>query len=42
MRYLKGLALAAAMAAVFVVFGPGTASATVLCKTKTSPARRPT
>jgi hypothetical protein len=37
MKYLKGLAVAAAMAAVFVVFGAGTASATVICKTKTSP-----
>lgn len=37
MNYLKGLAVAAAMAAVFVVFGAGTASATVICKTKTSP-----
>jgi len=37
MNYLKGLAVAAVMAAVFVVFGAGTASATVLCKTKTSP-----
>lgn len=41
MRYLKGLALAAAVAAVFVVFGAGTASATVICKTKTSPCASP-
>lgn len=37
MNYLKGLAIAATMAAVFVVFAAGTASATVICKTKTSP-----
>jgi hypothetical protein len=37
MKYLKGLAVAAAMAALFVVFGAGPASATVICKTKTSP-----
>lgn len=41
MKYLKGLAVAAAMAAVFVVFGAGTASATVICKTKTSPCSSP-
>jgi hypothetical protein len=41
MNYLKGLAVAAAMAAVFVVFGAGTASATVICKTKTSPCTSP-
>lgn len=41
MGYLKGLALAAAMAAVVVVFGAGTASATVICKTKTSPCGSP-
>jgi hypothetical protein len=41
MNYLKGLAVAAAMAAVFVVFGAGTASATVICKTKTSPCASP-
>ena len=41
MNYLKGLALAAAMAAVFVVFGAGTASATVVCKTSTSPCSSP-
>lgn len=41
MRYLKGLAVAAAIAAVFVVFGAGTASATVICKTKTSPCGSP-
>jgi hypothetical protein len=41
MTYLKGLAVAAVMAAVFVVFGAGTASATVVCKTKTSPCASP-
>lgn len=41
MKYLKGLAVAAAMAAIFVVFGAGTASATVICKTKTSPFASP-
>ena len=41
MKFLKGLAIAAAMAAVFVVFGAGTASATVICKTKTSPCGSP-
>ena len=41
MKYLKGLAVAAAMAAVFVVFAAGTASATVVCKTKTSPCGSP-
>lgn len=41
MRYLKGLAVAAAMVAVLVVFGAGTASATVICKTKTSPCGSP-
>ncbi|HEV2791214.1 MAG TPA: hypothetical protein VGV69_07950, partial [Solirubrobacterales bacterium] len=41
MKYLKGLVLAAAMAAVFVVFGAATASATVVCKTKTSPCASP-
>jgi hypothetical protein len=41
MKYLKGLAIAAAMAAVFVVFGAATASATVICKTKTSPCGSP-
>jgi hypothetical protein len=41
MKYLKGLAVAAAMAAVFVVFGAGPASATVICKTKTSPCGSP-
>jgi hypothetical protein len=41
MKFLKGLALAAAMAAVFVVFGAGTASATVICKTSTSPCGSP-
>lgn len=37
MKYLKGLALVAAIVAAFVAFGAGSASATVLCKTKTSP-----
>ena len=41
MRYFKGLAVAAAIAAVFVVFGAGSASATVICKTKTSPCASP-
>ncbi|HET7417796.1 MAG TPA: hypothetical protein VFJ61_09255 [Solirubrobacterales bacterium] len=41
MKYLKGLALAAALAAVFAVFAAGTASATVICKTKTSPCGSP-
>jgi hypothetical protein len=41
MKYLKGLAVAAAMAALFVVFGAGSASATVICKTKTSPCGSP-
>ncbi len=41
MKFLKGLAIAAAMAAVFVVFGAGTASATVICKTSTSPCGSP-
>jgi hypothetical protein len=41
MQFLKGLAIAAAMAAVFVVFGAGTASATVICKTSTSPCASP-
>lgn len=41
MNYLKGLAVAAVMAAIFVALGAGTASATVLCKTKTSPCASP-
>jgi hypothetical protein len=42
MNHLKGLAIAAAMAAVLlVVAGAGSASATVLCKTKTSPCTSP-
>ena len=41
MKYLKGLAVAAVMAAIFVVFGASTASATVICKTKTSPCASP-
>jgi hypothetical protein len=42
MNHLKGLAIAAAMAAVLlVVAGTGSASATVICKTKTSPCASP-
>ncbi|HEX5525707.1 MAG TPA: hypothetical protein VFX44_00750 [Solirubrobacterales bacterium] len=41
MNYLRGLAVAVAMAAMFVVIGAGTASATVICKTKTSPCTSP-
>lgn len=41
MKYLKGLAVAVAMAALLVVFGAGTASATVVCKTSTSPCASP-
>jgi len=41
MSYLKGLAVAVAIAAVFVVFGAGMASATVVCKTSTSPCTSP-
>lgn len=41
MRYVKGLALVAAVTALFVVFAVGTASATVICKTKTSPCGSP-
>lgn len=37
MKYLQGMAVAAAMAAVLAVIGAGSASATVICKTKTSP-----
>jgi len=41
MKYLKRLAVAAVMAALFVAFGAGSASATVICKTKTSPCASP-
>jgi hypothetical protein len=41
MKYLKGLALAALMAAVLAIAGAGTASATVVCKTSTSPCASP-
>jgi hypothetical protein len=41
MKFLKGLAIAAAMAAVLAIFGAGTASATVVCKTSTSPCASP-
>lgn len=41
MSYLKGLAVAVMVAAVFVVFGASTASATVICKTKSSPCASP-
>jgi hypothetical protein len=41
MKYLKGLALVVAAAAVLAVFGAGSASATVVCKTKTSPCSSP-
>jgi hypothetical protein len=41
MKYLIGLAVAAAMAALLVVVGAGTASATVVCKTSTSPCASP-
>jgi len=42
MNHLKGLAIAAAMAAtLLVVAGTGSASATVLCKTKSSPCASP-
>ena len=41
MKYWMGLAVAATMAAVLAIFGVGTASATVVCKTKTSPCASP-
>lgn len=41
MSYLKGLVVAAAMAALMVVVGVGSASATVVCKTSTSPCSSP-
>lgn len=41
MSYLKGLVVAAVLAAVVMVVGAGTASATVICKTKTSPCSSP-
>lgn len=41
MKYLKGLAVVAALAALLAVAAAGTASATVLCKTKMSPCGSP-
>jgi len=41
MNYLKRLAVAASVAAVFAVVGAGSASATVICKTSTSPCASP-
>jgi hypothetical protein len=41
MNYLKGLAAVAAMAALLVVASAGTASATVVCKTSSSPCSSP-
>jgi len=41
MNYLKGLAVAAAMAALMIAVGAGSASATVVCKTSTSPCGSP-
>lgn len=41
MNYLKGLVLAAVFAVALMVAGAGTASATVICKTKTSPCGSP-
>ncbi|HET8815210.1 MAG TPA: hypothetical protein VFM51_09685 [Solirubrobacterales bacterium] len=42
MNHLKGLAIAAAMAAaLLVIAGTGSASATVICKTKASPCASP-
>ena len=42
MNHLKGLAIAAAIAAaLLVVAGTGSSSATVLCKTKSSPCSSP-
>lgn len=37
MSYLKGLVVAAVVAAALLAIGAGSASATVICKTKTSP-----
>jgi hypothetical protein len=41
MSYLKGLAVAAVIAAALLIVGAGSASATVICKTKTSPCSSP-
>jgi hypothetical protein len=41
MKYLKAAAVLAMLAAVVAALGAGTASATVLCKTKTSPCGSP-
>lgn len=41
MNYLKGLVLAALMAAALMMVGAGSASATVVCKTSTSPCSSP-
>jgi hypothetical protein len=41
MKYSKGLALAALMAAALTIVGAGSASATVVCKTSTSPCGSP-
>lgn len=41
MSYLKGLVIAAAVAAVLMVVGAETASATVVCNTSTSPCSSP-
>jgi hypothetical protein len=41
MNYTKGLAVVLAMAALMVVVGAGSASATVVCKTSTSPCSSP-
>jgi hypothetical protein len=41
MNYMRGLALAVAMAALMIAVGPGGAAATVVCKTSTSPCGSP-
>ncbi|MGN6258230.1 MAG: hypothetical protein ACTHN3_10855 [Solirubrobacterales bacterium] len=41
MKYMKGLALAGVVAAALLIVGAGSASATVICKTKTSPCSSP-
>jgi hypothetical protein len=41
MKYSKGLALAAMLAAGLMIMGAGSASATVVCKTSTSPCGSP-
>jgi hypothetical protein len=41
MNHLKGLAVAAALAALMIAVGAGSASATVVCKTSTSPCSSP-